>query len=61
MNNILTKLQIDQQQWQQALKSTERIERITTNSEEVYWLKKSTPSRGVLRYYALNLFSKLLR
>lgn len=61
MNKILDKLTIDQSKWEQALASKERIERITTNNGKVFWLKKSAPARGVFRYYALNLFSKLLR
>ncbi len=59
-NTSMTAVGIQLQQWQQAMDSKERIEKITTE-QGVYWLKKAAPARGVFRYYALNLFSWLLR
>ncbi len=61
MENIINNLNIDNETWHKALSSKERIERIRAETGEVYWLKKSAPARGVFRYYALNLFSKVLR
>lgn len=54
-------LSIKQSIWDAAIASDERIVKITANNEEVYWLKKASPARGIFRYYALNLFSKILR
>lgn len=62
-NTIHAKIQaagIKHDQWQQAMDSKERIEKITTD-QGVYWLKKAAPARGIFRYHALNLFSWLLR
>ena len=61
MNQEISQLAIDEKTWQKALQSDERIEKIKSESGECYWLKKSAPARGVFRYHALNLFSKLLR
>jgi tRNA A-37 threonylcarbamoyl transferase component Bud32 len=60
INATLAKLNISASQWQTAMQSTERIEKITTE-QGAYWLKKAAPARGIFRYYALNLFSWLLR
>jgi len=46
--------------WRTAMDSNQRIAKIT-NKQGSYWLKKAAPSRGVFRYHALNLFSRLLR
>lgn len=56
----LNKLNITEDQWQTAMQSQERIEKISTG-KGVFWLKKAAPARGIFRYYALNLFSWLLR
>jgi len=61
MKNIINSLNIDNETWQKALSSKKRIERVRADTGEVYWLKKSTPARGMFRYHALNLFSKLFR
>ncbi len=47
-------------QWRTAMDSAARIERIA-NDQGSFWLKKAAPARGVFRYHALNLFSRLLR
>ena len=61
MNQDIGHLAINDDTWQKALHSDERIERIISETGESYWLKKSAPARGVFRYHALNLFSKILR
>lgn len=60
LNQLLTDQKINQDQWQQAMNSTRRIEKINT-VEGAYWLKKAAPARGLFRYHALNFFSWLLR
>jgi hypothetical protein len=60
IDEILNLTKITQQQWIQAMGSSERIEKIST-LKGVYWLKKAAPARGVFRYFALNLFSFILR
>jgi len=61
MNPVLTQLSIDNEKWQKAMQSDERIEQIKSVTGKRYWLKKSAPARGVFRYHALNIFSKILR
>jgi tRNA A-37 threonylcarbamoyl transferase component Bud32 len=53
-------LNIDENQWKVIMGSTERIEKITS-TKGVFWLKKTTPARGIFRYHALNFFSWLMR
>jgi tRNA A-37 threonylcarbamoyl transferase component Bud32 len=60
LNDQLSALGISQQQWQQAISSAERIEKITTE-QGAWWLKKAAPARGIFRYHALNFFSWLMR
>jgi len=57
----LKQLKIDNDTWQTALDSKERIENIKSQDGTVYWLKKSAPARGVVRYWVLNFFAKILR
>ncbi len=57
---ILDNTKITKQQWDHALNSIKRIEKIKTENG-IYWLKKSAPARGIFRYYALNIFSFILR
>ncbi|MCF6299992.1 MAG: hypothetical protein L3J52_02575 [Proteobacteria bacterium] len=54
------KLNIEAGQWFKAMKSNERIELIVASDGKKYWLKKATPARGVMRYWALNMFSKIM-
>jgi len=61
MNQEITELSIDKNTWQDAIDSIERIEAITSQTGQKYWLKKSAPARGYFRYMAMNIFSKLLR
>lgn len=63
MDQVKTQLQqhdIAICQWRTAMDSNERIAKITTERGS-FWLKKAAPARGVFRYHALNLFSRLLR
>lgn len=59
-NSPMAEAGIESAQWQLAMDSKQRIEKITTE-QGVYWLKKAAPARGIFRYHALNLFSWLLR
>jgi len=58
---IENELSINQEKWKAALESDDRIEKLVSDTRQIYWLKKAAPARGVFRYHALNLFSKLLR
>ncbi|TDR23603.1 lipopolysaccharide kinase InaA family protein [Marinicella litoralis] len=57
---LLTQLNCSEKQWQSAMDSVERVEKISTD-QGIFWLKKTAPARGVFRYHALNLFSWLMR
>lgn len=57
---LLKKLNINTSQWLEAMKSGERIELIVAADKTKFWLKKAAPARGVFRYHALNLFSKIM-
>ena len=60
MDQTIIDLGISEVNWQDALGSKERIKRLKSSNGELFWLKKSAPARGVFRYHALNLFSKLV-
>jgi len=60
MQELLADKQISQLQWQQAMDSAARIERINTPTGS-FWLKKAAPARGLFRYHALNLFSQMMQ
>lgn len=58
-NELLT-TGINARQWQAAMDSPQRIEKLTTK-QGTYWLKKAAPARGIFRYHALNFFAWALR
>ncbi len=51
---------ISASQWQSAMDSAERIEKLTTD-QGIFWLKKAAPARGIFRYHALNFFAWAMR
>ena len=59
-HTLVEALGINEQQWQQSWHNSERMVRINT-PDGSYWLKKAAPARGLFRYHALNIFSRLMR
>lgn len=56
----LSQYGIDESHWKNATQVSQRIVKITTEKGD-FWLKKAAPARGIFRYHALNLFSRILR